>query len=334
MMKMMLLIALALAGTVPASAQPNACGNYAATIASSGPTGTFPQPLDVGIPNASSEDARPTHLNIPFSSGNCTSKLDSCDIWVNYDNNFDKAYDTLRKYLALCPNDAYAMSGLDDLSACIGSASQTKTEAGRLDLRSYLMSIRNISSFPGWYCDCVWMLGPTYTVRNAGLAILKYLLSTSRCSFFDSMYAKEYNSTRSEEYLTWIDTAKNDSIQYFDTTLPSLTMLGLDSLLADEASQGVRPNAPRVISNFSASPNPVEAGTVLSFGLTQEAYVKIELYDELGKLETGAGNGFAGALPSGNKSVPISLAGLPAGTYYARLQTAYGEVRTVKLVKE
>jgi hypothetical protein len=29
-----------------------------------------------------------------------------------------------------------------------------------------------------------------------------------------------------------------------------------------------------------------------------------------------------------------TLAGLPAGTYFARIVTAYGEVQTVKLVKE
>jgi hypothetical protein len=45
-------------------------------------------------------------------------------------------------------------------------------------------------------------------------------------------------------------------------------------------------------------------------------------------------SGFESLFEPGNKAVPISLHGLAAGTYFARVVTAYGEVQTVKLVKE
>jgi hypothetical protein len=266
------------------------------------------------------------------SGNNCVSMFDLCNVWVNDDNNYDEAYDTLRKYLVMCPDTQSAMLGLVDLSECIGSAKQTQTDSGRLDLRNWLMSVRNISNLSGWYCQCVWMMGATYTDIRAGLAILKFLEQDSRCARNDSIYVHEFSSDRSAQFLEWTDTAKNDSIQYFDTTLPSLTMLGLDSLLIDETTNGVRPNAPEIISFISASPNPVNNGTVITFGMNQEAYVKLDLFDVLGKLTSPVG--FESVLPPGTHSVPLSLAGLPSGTYYARIITAYGEVQTVKMVKE
>jgi hypothetical protein len=60
--------------------------------------------------------------------------------------------------------------------------------------------------------------------------------------------------------------------------------------------------------------------------------VKIELFDILG--HALASSGFESLFQPGNKEIPISLASLPVGTYFARILTTYGEVQTVKLVKE
>ena len=60
--------------------------------------------------------------------------------------------------------------------------------------------------------------------------------------------------------------------------------------------------------------------------------MKIELFNVLGNEVSSAG--FESLFEPGNKSVPLSLMGLPSGTYFARILTAYGEVQSVKLVKE
>ena|SRR5665213_868605 len=86
------------------------------------------------------------------------------------------------------------------------------------------------------------------------------------------------------------------------------------------------------IDSIAASPNPVSTGTIISFGISKEAYVKIEVFDLFGNRVSSAG--FESLFEPGNKAVPISLVGLPSGTYFARIVTAYGEVQTVKLVKE
>ena len=94
-----------------------------------------------------------------------------------------------------------------------------------------------------------------------------------------------------------------------------------------------------ILSSITAFPNPANTETVISFGISKEAYVKLELYDVLGHPVSGDSRAGGADLREmlmepGNKSVPISLAGLPSGTYYARIQTAYGEVESVKIVKE
>jgi hypothetical protein len=90
-----------------------------------------------------------------------------------------------------------------------------------------------------------------------------------------------------------------------------------------------------ILSNATAYPNPTGEGTVISFGISQEAYVKIELFDILGhEVDWDGRAGSTDLREPGNTSVPISLAGLNSGSYFARIVTNYGEVETVKIVKE
>ncbi|MGI0133823.1 MAG: hypothetical protein ACREBW_02545, partial [Candidatus Micrarchaeaceae archaeon] len=256
--------------------------------------GPKPPQMECGNPDAT-QSSKGSHQPLSTSSSDtasdslCFAKIQVCIEWVDdLQTNFDVAYDTLRKYLTHCPDAPNALHGLSTLEALDGVATQTKSEAGRLDLRNWLMAERHASSWEGWYCTCVAGIGGTFDDTRASLALLKFLMNDSKCIAFDTPYWHSYQTLRGYQFSIWRDTAKNDSIQYFDTTLPNFDMLGLDSLLADEASQGVQPNAPQVITFISASPNPVSAGTIISFGLMQEAYVKIELFDVLGKLQASA----------------------------------------------
>ena len=209
--------------------------------------------------------------------------------------------------------------------------------------RSWLESVMFLNTTdPAYFCSCLLSIATTYHSAsdtsetqywregNKTLAIDKWCLDNHQCDS-DGVF-QHYNQTRASQREDWL----NDTSVLWDTTLPSMKDLGLDSLLklhliyasVDENT----PNAPAILSNVSASPDPVSTGTVISFTMNKEAYVRITLYDVLGK-QLGAST-FESLFQPGNKSVSISLAGLPSGTYYARIQTAYGEVQTVKLVKQ
>jgi hypothetical protein len=114
-----------------------------------------------------------------------------------------------------------------------------------------------------------------------------------------------------------------------------MQQLGLDSVLKYAGLLGVQSIQPAsIISSAFATPNPTTSdGVVISFTTSREAYVKLDLYDLLG-VQVSSSNTFENVLEPGNHAVPMSLVGLPSGTYYARIMTTYGEVQTVKLVKE
>ncbi|HEY3876404.1 MAG TPA: T9SS type A sorting domain-containing protein, partial [Candidatus Kapabacteria bacterium] len=140
------------------------------------------------------------------------------------------------------------------------------------------------------------------------------------------------DGSRQSQYSDWQDDSLEGFHFPFDTSILPLQDLGdLDTLFARHFLFSVGIPA-GIITSVSAYPNPTGTGTVISFGIAKEAYVKIELYDVLGHAVGSAG--FESLFEPGNKAVPISLAALPSGTYFARIQTAYGEVESVKIVKE
>jgi hypothetical protein len=194
---------------------------------------------------------------------------------------------------------------------------------------------------PGYFCSAAIRLGNyfvadtdttmarAYKTLNTGLAIDKWLWQNTEC---DSTGLKqEYNSTR-----------LSHSGETYDTTLPTMAELGLDTLLAKHAlyrqenHNVVHGLAAPVILSASANPNPTGNGTVLTFGMSQAAYVRIEVFDVLGNAarDGRATRTFEEYLGAGNHSVPLDMSTLASGTYYARLTTAYGETRTVKIIKQ
>ncbi|HEY3876507.1 MAG TPA: T9SS type A sorting domain-containing protein, partial [Candidatus Kapabacteria bacterium] len=144
----------------------------------------------------------------------------------------------------------------------------------------------------------------------------------------DSLLYVDGRGSQEETWFNSVDTSKVP----LDTTIYSLHDLGLDSVLKYAALLGVSEGGPSIITNASAYPNPTGTGTVLTFGTAKEAYVIVNLYDVLG--HTAGTAHCEGSIQPGNHSIPLSLIGLPPGTYFARIQTTYGEVQSVKIVKE
>jgi len=167
------------------------------------------------------------------------------------------------------------------------------------------------------------------TALNKGMSVLYWLIHNPLCDNPDD--DELYTGSRGSQLREWRD--NQDTTKPLDTTIYSMHDLGLDSVLKYAAMLGVHSgHSETIIMNPSAYPNPMGKSTVVSFGISREAYVKVEVFDLLGHL--AATNGFESVLEPGTYSIPISLATLPAGTYYARIMSTYGEAQTVKLVKE
>jgi photosystem II stability/assembly factor-like uncharacterized protein len=93
---------------------------------------------------------------------------------------------------------------------------------------------------------------------------------------------------------------------------------------------GVAPASSEAGSAATASPNPAGASTLLSFTTPSAGSVRVEVFDVLSHKVTA---GFSGTLAAGSHSVPIALAGLAPGVYYARIQSAAVR-QMVRFVKE
>jgi len=260
----------------------------------------------------------------------CTKSLyDGINYGYNYE--YQLCYDSLQAFVNRCYNDPISYRAFTPMSSS-EQYLELKDSTLRIQYRLWLESVLYLNTtVPEYFCACVEALAGTFYIPNSNFAVLNWLIANTTC---DTPYlSQEYMGGRLSQYQTWRD---GDTSIPLDTTLPTMKQLGIDTLLARHSLMSVSELPQGILSNATANPNPTNEGTVISFAISKEAYVKIELFDLLGH-EVHAGEDASlheWLIEPGNKSVPISLAGLAPGTYDARILTAYGEVQTVKLVKE
>jgi len=270
-------------------------------------------------------------------------------LWFSGDNysenhQFQQAFDTLRYFIETCPHNAFAPSTFLSISSAMVEIHGPGGGSYRATYEAWLGSVLYLDTTnPEYYCACAEQVAgylplphdtlPGYFSRwtNIPLSVIDWLIHNTTCD--TPALSQEYDQSRQSQLEQWA----NDPTAYkLDTTLLPLDSIqpGLQELLekhflyADVSER----RGPDIITNATASPNPLNTGTIISFGISKEAYVRIEVFDLLGNRVSSSG--FESLFEPGNKAVPISLQGLAAGTYFARIVTAYGEVQTVKLVKE
>jgi hypothetical protein len=84
------------------------------------------------------------------------------------------------------------------------------------------------------------------------------------------------------------------------------------------------------IGTLAASPNPFGENLELRYELIKSAMVRIDVFDILGKTIYESPQGFK---EKGEHQLTIPTQWTP-GTYYIRLSTPSGEIKTVKVIKE
>jgi hypothetical protein len=209
--------------------------------------------------------------------------------------------------------------------------------------REWLKTVVYLNTWdPEYFCKAISAIGGTYVSysdtteqlywkeQNRQLAIAKWLIENTSCDSARHNLSGSYDWTRKSQREEWL----NDTTIVWDTTLPSMAELGLDTLLAKhfviKPPEGVK-HSPEIITTVVANPNPTQNGVTLTFGMSSSAYVEIEFFD---LLDNAVPIGYEGLFAEGNHAMPFTLNALPSGTYYVRIVTAYGETRTVKIVKE
>jgi hypothetical protein len=266
----------------------------------------------------------------------CLQALSLGEQWSSFSEN-DLAYDTIRWYIMHCYLTADPGRTFNALQGCAGSASPLATAYGRSQYVNWLMdTVIKLRSDDGWFCCCVEALTPGYdhyaSNMPAELAILKFIIDNPRCAGMRKGLGFAYASERQAQISLWGDTAKNNNMKNFDSSLPSMHDLGLDSLLNTASVHHYDATGPQIILDAHVTANPFETETSVSLSINREAYLHIEVLDLLGRKIEGAG--YDGVFEPGNRVVPLKMSSLASGTYYVRISTANNELRTFKVEKK
>jgi hypothetical protein len=234
-------------------------------------------------------------------------------------------YDTLRLYIEHCaatdPRSYFAFGDLD------GAVQVLNNDTSRFSAyRAWLISVLYLNpAVPEYFCACMGSIAGTYQVGKFDplgyLAVLNYLRT----------YHREcWNSNGDKEYAQ--DSAYD--AQHFQDPrhLPSLDSMGLGFLLHQNAVTPAASLPQQYLGSFTTSPNPFKQETTLEFTLNRMEYITVDVYDVLGHKVWGSDHG--STMDAGEHQIRIDGASLSSGTYYARISTGFGVVKTVKLVKE
>jgi len=242
----------------------------------------------------------------------------------------------MKWYISHCYKTALAGQTWGTFQGSLDSVNQSL--AGRTDVSDFTLYALGLRNDDDWFCLGVPFLADKFISPNgsidypSNLAIWQYLIENPRCAGNIRYDSLEYSDLRQRQYHIWVDTSNDGEV--FDTTIPTLHQLGLDTLLKINAKADVHYEAlgPQIIGSASIMPNPTLGQATVSLSIEREAFIHIEVFDLLG--EKLSGIGYEGVFETGQYTTPLDLSHLPSGAYYIRVSTANNEVRTLKLIKE
>jgi hypothetical protein len=161
------------------------------------------------------------------------------------------------------------------------------------------------------------------------IAVAKYILANKCSRSVDSSFLVEGMQEEWEMHVAkWQDTVKNPVETPLDSTLPTLEELDLTILYGP--SEVVSEREKR-IGHITAIRNPFTDFLELRYRLDRSAMTRIEISDVLGKSVYSQGQGYK---EQGDHTVVLPTLDWPSGSYYVRLSTPSGEIKTVKVIKE
>lgn len=271
----------------------------------------------------------------PVDSATCESIREQ-GASLDYNGRYRDAYDTLRFYVEHCYSIEEVWREFGDISgACLGMTQDGDTVWARY--RGWLKDVLYLDPDSNYYCADLREYALSFAHRDefgnspdfrTTLAIYQFLYDSSSCyglRFEAQTILKQYHKI-------WRDSVKDTLKSPFDTTLPSLDQIGQTFLRGFSAgvAEGTEASS-HSIGELRAEKNPFSGDAELAYTTNLPTVAKLEVYDALGHMLWTDGQGY---LDPGEHHQRIPITGWGAGTFYARLTTLKGEVKTVKLVHE
>ena len=264
----------------------------------------------------------------------CGNAYEAAYVWDENTINPGAAYDTMKWYITHCYQIANAGETWGNFGDSFDSVGQSP--AGRDSIFNFVLYGLGLRSDDEWFCDGVPLLGVKYDGSGSDInyrdnrAILNFLMDNPRCAFNYRNDSIGYAGLLRGQWNLWADTSQPGEV--FDSSLPTLQQLGLDTLLHFAADAVYPITTSPIVLDARLLGNPTDADGLLWISIGREAYLHIDVYDLLGRPVQNAG--YSGVFEQGTREIPLGMGNAPPGTYYVRIQTANNETKTLKLVKE
>jgi hypothetical protein len=266
----------------------------------------------------------------------CSLRLDEASYLIQ-GGEYQAGYDSARLFVELCPLFNKVTNGFNYTSTANEARS---SDNGRYEeYREWLKSVLYLNPSSEYYCADVgaifntmfWFDDEHGRHQNGTCAIIKFLLEENKCPDATEYFINAYNATRQSQLKHWRDTVQDSLVTPLDTTLPSLEDLGL-GILRGNPNKAVSPaTSDQHLGELIATRNPFTDILELKYRLDKSGMVRIDVYDLLGRAVYSEGQGYKA---EGEHVLWLQSKAWSSGSYYVRLSSPSGEVKTVKVVKE
>lgn len=266
-----------------------------------------------------------------------TSVCSSLRVWLNVrlapqDKQGNRQlYDSLKMYVENCAAiDAESFRAFWQMHDA--AIEMSPKNLSSLDtFRDWCISVLYLNTTnPNYFCNCLGAISGTYGIGTEYFSKFPYAYGAVH-NYFNKYHPECLGSDDSATYARDSSSARSDGID--PTILPPLDSIGLGILLTHQGvSSPSTQSSNHFLTSFTSSPNPFFKEATLKFALNRMSYVTLAVYDGLGRLVWGDGKG--SSLEAGVHRIQLNGGSFPTGTLYARISTAFGEVKTVKLIHQ
>ena len=292
--------------------------------------------------------------------------LSECDYLriqgVSYDGvgSYQKAYDTTRLFIERCYDQRPSSGWLSIFGKIGGAASGLSGQNHEIwpNYRQWLKKVLYYNLDTEYYCADLSEIWGTFQAYNSDslseyraltdrLAVLRYIIESGKCPALAHDFSSPYEAypdsmsiwdmQLQDRRKLWEDSLRSlgidPSTRTMDSTLPNIDDLGLGLLRGKPSSvTGASQQAGPSLLSVSALNNPFNRDLDLTVDMGREALVTVEMFDLLGNAVQLTGMKYM-LKQSGPQRITVPVGSLVPGTYYLRVSTDWGDVRTVKVVK-
>ena len=273
-------------------------------------------------------------------SSSCEKLYQEADKYIFINGMQERALDSFIVYIEHCFNQDRAVNVFSDISSMAGQVFDVYVDFRWLELRDWLKSVLYLNLSSEYYCADVLAIINTFqnysdTTKggkdNNGLVVLcRFLLEENKCPSYNTYLIDLVADIRKAQLSYWRDTVTDSIKTPIDTSSLTLEELGLGILRGPNQGVVSANHEPR-LGELIATRNPFTDILELKYRLAKSGMVRIDVYDLLGRALYAEGQGYK---QDGEYVLSLQAKSWSPGSYYVRLSTPNGEVKTVKVVKQ